>query len=277
MADQPKKPYGNVAYADPGFQADKKPRYPIDTQEHCRAAWGYISKPGNADAYSSGDLAKVKAKIVAACKKFGIEISADKTVDPEVAKTLNEESPVADIVDPAEDTDKTVEPVLEKSTEVPDETKAKDVDVPDYAALVKAAVEELRADLTKSITGDVYKSLVGDTLTPELLEKAAADTSENDQPFLNKYISEVVEAETESTKKSVSVLTEEVEKVKSMATPGGPALRQTEIERTNSRVNDLVREVARYKSLASHSDDHDLRKGYATKAAQIEAEIKTLA
>lgn len=61
-------PYGDVEYADPGYQSDKKKRYPIDTEEHIRAAWNYVHKKENADKYSSADLAKVKAKIVAAWK-----------------------------------------------------------------------------------------------------------------------------------------------------------------------------------------------------------------
>src|SRR5215471_8000944 len=77
MADDAKKPYGDVEYADPGYQSDKKKRYPVDTEEHARAAWSYINQADNASAYSSGDLAKVKAKIKAACKRFGIEIAGD--------------------------------------------------------------------------------------------------------------------------------------------------------------------------------------------------------
>jgi hypothetical protein len=74
MADT-KKPYGDVEYADPGYQSDKQHRYPVDTEAHARAAWSYINKASNASAYSSADLAKVKDKIRAACKKFGIDIA----------------------------------------------------------------------------------------------------------------------------------------------------------------------------------------------------------
>ena len=66
-----KKPdgdYGDVEYADPGLQADKKPRYPIDTPAHIRAAWSYINKPANAALYPDGAADKVKAKIIAAWK-----------------------------------------------------------------------------------------------------------------------------------------------------------------------------------------------------------------
>jgi hypothetical protein len=80
-----KKPYGDVAYADPGYQEDKKKRYPIDTEAHARAAWSYINKAGNASAYSSENLAKVKARIRAACKKFGIEISDEDSSESKAA------------------------------------------------------------------------------------------------------------------------------------------------------------------------------------------------
>jgi hypothetical protein len=72
-----KEPYGDVEYADPGYQDDKKQRYPIDTADHVRSAWSYINKDSNASKYSSDDLAKVKAKIKAAAKKFDVEISDD--------------------------------------------------------------------------------------------------------------------------------------------------------------------------------------------------------
>jgi len=62
------KPYGDVEYADPGHQADGKARYPIDTEEHIRAAWNYINKPKNAAKYDPKHASSVKSKIVAAWK-----------------------------------------------------------------------------------------------------------------------------------------------------------------------------------------------------------------
>lgn len=61
------KPYGDVEYADPGYQEDKKKRYPVDTEEHIRAAWNYINKSKNAAKYGE-NASKVKAKIVSAWK-----------------------------------------------------------------------------------------------------------------------------------------------------------------------------------------------------------------
>lgn len=64
--------YGDVAYAD-----EKNKKYPIDTEEHARAAWSYINQEKNASEYSADELKEIRAKIIAACKKFGIEISDD--------------------------------------------------------------------------------------------------------------------------------------------------------------------------------------------------------
>src|SRR5215472_12249402 len=74
MSDE-KKPYGDVEYADKGYQKDGKHRYPIDTEEHARAAWSYINKAHNAAQYSSEDLKKVKNAIRRAAKKHGIKIA----------------------------------------------------------------------------------------------------------------------------------------------------------------------------------------------------------
>lgn len=61
-----KKPYGDVNYADPGYQKDGKKRYPIDTEDHIRSAWSYINQEKNAGEYSADQLKKIKAKIEAA-------------------------------------------------------------------------------------------------------------------------------------------------------------------------------------------------------------------
>src|SRR5260370_37190827 len=70
MAD--KKPYGDVTYADP-----KNGKYPIDTEEHARAAWSYINMPKNAAVYplNGVTLSEVKDRIRAAGKKFGFDVS----------------------------------------------------------------------------------------------------------------------------------------------------------------------------------------------------------
>jgi phage head maturation protease len=60
---------GSVEYADPGYQPDGKKRYPIDAQEHIRAAWAYISRPENASRYTPAQLARIKSRIIARWKE----------------------------------------------------------------------------------------------------------------------------------------------------------------------------------------------------------------
>jgi HK97 family phage prohead protease len=73
MAD--KKPYGDVTYADPGYQKDGQKRYPLDTEAHCRAAWSYINMPKNAAQYSAEHLSAIKGRIKAALKKYGVDVT----------------------------------------------------------------------------------------------------------------------------------------------------------------------------------------------------------
>lgn len=76
MADT--QPYGDVQYADPGYQDDGKKRYPIDNAEHVKAAWSYINKPANQKPYTAQQVDTIKGRIKAAAKKYGVEISDDQ-------------------------------------------------------------------------------------------------------------------------------------------------------------------------------------------------------
>ena len=76
-AANPKMPYGDVTYADTGYQDDKKKRYPLDTRAHVRNALSRIGDPTNSGKYNAGDLAKVKAAMRSAAKKFGIHVADD--------------------------------------------------------------------------------------------------------------------------------------------------------------------------------------------------------
>lgn len=64
--------YGDVQFADP---TNKK--YPIDTEEHVRAAWSYINHKDNAAKYDADEVKAIKDRIKRAAKTFDIEISAD--------------------------------------------------------------------------------------------------------------------------------------------------------------------------------------------------------
>jgi hypothetical protein len=71
---------GAVDFADPGYQADKKKRYPIDDERHIRAAWIFINQQRNEKPYTEAQLDSIKARIVAAWKA---KIDKD---DPPTAK-----------------------------------------------------------------------------------------------------------------------------------------------------------------------------------------------
>lgn len=71
------EPYGDVEYADPGYRDGQK-RYPIDTEEHVRAAWSYINQAQNSGQYDTEQLKAIRSKIIAAAKKFGITIAENE-------------------------------------------------------------------------------------------------------------------------------------------------------------------------------------------------------
>lgn len=66
-------------YADPGYQGDKAKRYPLDTKARAKAAWSYINQAKNARNYTAAQLKRIKGRIKAALKKFGVEVSADES------------------------------------------------------------------------------------------------------------------------------------------------------------------------------------------------------
>jgi HK97 family phage prohead protease len=61
--DEGTKKYGDVKFADP---VNKK--YPIDSEEHIRAAWNYINKGANEEKYTAEEVKTIKDRIVAAWK-----------------------------------------------------------------------------------------------------------------------------------------------------------------------------------------------------------------
>lgn len=86
-ADKPKPPYGNVAYADPGFldrqgkpakDGNGLPRYPLNTAQRVRTGWGYIHHEDIAAQYTAEQLAHIKDKLKAAAAKFGIKVDDSK-------------------------------------------------------------------------------------------------------------------------------------------------------------------------------------------------------
>lgn len=64
-------------YADPGYQADGKKRYALDSEAECRAAWSYIHQADNRKFYTAEQLKAIEGRIKAAGKRYGITFSED--------------------------------------------------------------------------------------------------------------------------------------------------------------------------------------------------------
>lgn len=64
--------YGDVEFADPVNH-----KYPIDTEDHVRAAWSYIHHKDNADKYDADDVERIKNRIRKAAEKFSVELSSE--------------------------------------------------------------------------------------------------------------------------------------------------------------------------------------------------------
>jgi hypothetical protein len=125
MSAEAKKPYGDVDYADKGYQKDKRQRYPIDTAEHIKAAWNYINKKKNADQYNAEDLQKVRDAIVAAYKE-----KIDKAGPPSIAKK----------------TEKDDEELSEDKKKKTEKVKAAKASSNFYKAEVVKSAKKIRAD-----------------------------------------------------------------------------------------------------------------------------------
>lgn len=67
--------YGDVKFADPVNN-----KYPIDTDDHIRAAWSYINHPKDAAEYDPDEVKVIKDRIMKAAKQHGIQIDPG-TVD----------------------------------------------------------------------------------------------------------------------------------------------------------------------------------------------------
>lgn len=78
-------------YADPANY-----KYPIDTEDHVRAAISYFSKPKNAGVYSPAEQKAIWGRIRRAAKKFEIEIG-EQSGPPSVEKSMHAD-PMANLI-----------------------------------------------------------------------------------------------------------------------------------------------------------------------------------
>jgi hypothetical protein len=72
-----KASHGDVVYADPGYLADKKKRYPLNNIRRAKAAWSYINQADNARQYTANQLKRVKGRIKKALRNFGVTVTAE--------------------------------------------------------------------------------------------------------------------------------------------------------------------------------------------------------
>jgi hypothetical protein len=156
-----KEPYGDVPYADPGYQDDKKKRYPLDTEKHIRAAASYFGKQKNRDKYSADQQKEIDDRIAAAEKEHGIG-DQKGSVEPS-------ESPEAQITQAVE------RAVAAKAVALESEfsAKAKALES-ETATLIEKAQSELTAAKTEIAA-----------LTKELVQKARKPSSPGFVPTLD--------------------------------------------------------------------------------------------
>jgi hypothetical protein len=225
------------------------PSYPIGDKSD-------LSNAIHAVGRGSGDHDSIRSYIKRRASALGasdmIPESWTKMAEATTTKADNvSDTLTSDAADVAEV--ENVEPVEKAADAVADEPTEEVVEQPEATKAVGAAPDQ------------------------DSLVKAFTDAlSEEDSPIRKMFV-DIVEASTKSAAEALSLeLGARLEKVEQMATPGGPTLRRTEVERVNARKSDLSRESMRYKALSSATEDPDLRKGYAQKALQIDAEIKAL-
>ena len=146
--------YGDVKYAD-----EKNKKYPIDTEEHIRAAWNYINKEENASKYDAEDVKSIKAKIVAAWKDK-IDKDGPPSADAEKARTDADNIPE---VDELENDNKRTEAEFNNANNQPEDADTPDAEDFEYdkAITVTGSPEEVDA-LAKHMEAE--KLSVGEVL-----------------------------------------------------------------------------------------------------------------
>jgi phage head maturation protease len=84
-------PGEEMGYADPGYLPDGRKRYPIDTEEHIRAAWNYIHQQRNAAEYTAEELAAIRQRIITAW-----QLVIDPAGPPAASKISRKQDGIAD-------------------------------------------------------------------------------------------------------------------------------------------------------------------------------------
>lgn len=150
------KEYGDVSYAD-----EQNKKYPIDTEEHIRAAWNYIHQERNAAKYGDHGAA-IKRKILAAWKRVvgGEPLSAEE-------KSL---------VESTEFSDTTSAPVYESAIEKSFETlKSRIAEIKSQGLTGDKALSEIQSEFNS--LGEVIKAELTPPPSPEEVAVQTMETT----------------------------------------------------------------------------------------------------
>jgi hypothetical protein len=244
-----------LEFADPGYQADKKKRYPLDTEAHIRAAWAYIHHEKNQKAYSDDQVARIKAKIVAAWKakidKNGPPLAAGKAARPSrLAKDLGDVSQLALIID---DLSATLA-AMDQPGGDPSTSNALKTHVADLVDILKSLVEQATAGLTDDDDEDTGGDPDADDAMPDDDTADADDDSDNDEDFDDNAVKVRMPGNRRGLRKALAAvapridavsawieeLNKRLEHIESQPMPGGPLTKTIAV----SKVQDLSGAIA---------------------------------
>ena len=248
-----KKPYGDVQYADPGYQKDKQKRYPIDTEEHVRAALSYINQSDNAGKYSSEHLKSIKSKIAHAAKKFGIKVSdtENKSMSTQEENSDLDLEKSEDVVVTADseelDVEKGTNPSVNTQYSVDyndmdddDLPKGELVNVQPQDDYTESEVEVAQRASEDAVNG-VGQSSTGAPAVPQGVDDPMASTqplSQNNDPVVNHVVNDDLKAViVQTVKDALASLVTNQEKMLSKA--------NKKTEKRLAEIEDLVKESAK--------------------------------
>ncbi|KIF00861.1 hypothetical protein PL81_38765 [Streptomyces sp. RSD-27] len=83
-AAQPAAVESAGTYADPGYQADKEKRYPLDTKARAKTAWARVHESEVARGYTSAQLKRIRQRVAKALRGHGVEVATQEgwLIDP---------------------------------------------------------------------------------------------------------------------------------------------------------------------------------------------------
>lgn len=75
---------GAGPFADPGYQADKEKRFPLDTKARAKTAWARVHESEVARGYTAAQLKRIRQRVTKALRGHGVEVSAQEgwLIDP---------------------------------------------------------------------------------------------------------------------------------------------------------------------------------------------------